>query len=90
MEVAPNVLGRSETSPMAYQAAIPETLHPQSTVRARLGGIGRTTLWTWVRAGEFPAPVRVGPKRIMWRDSDVQRWIDDRKQVGVPQQQVAA
>lgn len=53
-----------------------DNLLPQATVRERLGGIGRTTLWNWVREGTFPAPIRVGPKRIMWRESVVNAWIE--------------
>ena len=57
---------------------ITENLLPEPRVRARLGGIGRTTLWSWVRAGEFPPPLKVGAKRIMWREADLQRWIQER------------
>lgn len=56
-----------------------ETLLPVPKVRERVGGISRTTLWHWVREGTFPAPIRVGAKRIMWRESELQRWIDDRQ-----------
>lgn len=39
----------------------------------------RTTLWRRVRAGEFPAPVRLGgPKSRVkaWWSSDIQTWLD--------------
>lgn len=80
-----HVVGRPErfrgvrNQPIMSHQTTPETLLPQSAVRTRLGGIGRTTLWSWVRAGDFPAPIRVGAKRIMWRESELQRWIDNRQ-----------
>lgn len=43
-----------------------------------LTGLSRTTLWRRVRAGEFPAPVRLGglhSRAVGWRRSDVERWI---------------
>lgn len=35
---------------------------------------GRTTLWRDVRAGVFPAPVRVG-RRVYWRESDLRTFL---------------
>ena len=35
-------------------------------------GWSRTTLWRRVRAGDFPAPVELGPNSIGWRES----WVN--------------
>ena len=32
------------------------------------------TLWRWVRSGDFPAPVQLGPQTTAWRVADVERW----------------
>lgn len=37
-----------------------------------------TTLWRRVRAGEFPAPVRISPGRVAWLAVDVYGWIRER------------
>jgi prophage regulatory protein len=37
-----------------------------------------TTLWRRVRAGDFPAPIRISPGRVAWRESDVNSWIEQR------------
>ena len=37
-----------------------------------------TTLWRQVRAGNFPAPVKISPGRVAWRVRDVQQWIRTR------------
>lgn len=37
----------------------------------------RVAIWRDVKAGTFPAPVRIGPRRKGWRSDDVQRWLDN-------------
>ncbi|MBA1181271.1 AlpA family phage regulatory protein [Pseudomonas psychrotolerans] len=39
-------------------------------------GIARCTLWRWVRDERFPAPLNLGPRRIAWREAEVNAWID--------------
>ena len=41
-------------------------------------GISRACLWTWRRAGVFPEPLKLGPRLLGWRASDVRNWIDSR------------
>ena len=36
-------------------------------------GWSRTTLWRRVRDGEFPAPVKTGPKSVDWFDDEVSK-----------------
>ena len=38
-------------------------------------GVSLSTLRNWIRAGEFPAPLRLGRSR-RWRASDVDRWFE--------------
>lgn len=33
------------------------------------------TLWRKVKAGEFPAPVKLGPRITAWKVADVRAWI---------------
>lgn len=35
----------------------------------------RATIYRGVRAGTFPAPVRITERRVAWRETDVQAWI---------------
>ena len=46
-------------------------------VRALLG-VSKVTLWRWRRAGNFPAPIRLGPNVIAWRRADVDEWLASR------------
>ena len=41
--------------------------------------IGRSTLWAWIKAGTFPAPVKLGPSTTAWRCADVHAWMGTQK-----------
>ena len=43
-----------------------------------LTGLSRSSLYRLLAAGEFPEPVRVGPKSKRFREDDIQAWIDGR------------
>ena len=43
-------------------------------------GIRRSAIYRWMNDGRFPTPVRVGPRAVRWRESDVQGWIDGLQQ----------
>jgi len=43
-----------------------------------LVGLSRTTVWRLVRAGAFPAPVKLSGNAIAWRASAVSDWIASR------------
>jgi predicted DNA-binding transcriptional regulator AlpA len=40
---------------------------------------GRMTLWRRMRAGTFPAAVKLGGNRIAWRRCEIVAWIDSLK-----------
>ena len=37
-------------------------------------GIGRTSVYNYIAAGSFPAPIKVGEKSVRWKLSDVLAW----------------
>jgi prophage regulatory protein len=41
-------------------------------------GMSRTTLHRLVKAGDFPAPKRLGVRAVGWLSSDIARWRQDR------------
>lgn len=41
-------------------------------------GLSRSTLYTYVAAGAFPAQRRLGPRRVAWLASEVDAWITSR------------
>lgn len=47
-------------------------------VEARVG-VGRSTLYDWMKSGTFPKPVALGARLVGWKESDVTAWLDARK-----------
>ena len=42
-------------------------------VEARVG-LARATIYQHVKAGTFPAPIRIGVRAVAWVESDVEAW----------------
>ena len=40
--------------------------------------ISHTTLWSNVRAGKFPAPIKLGSRAVGWLRSEVDLWLANR------------
>ena len=40
-------------------------------------GVGRSQIYRKIGTGDFPAPVKVGPKSIRFRADDVEAWISN-------------
>ena len=54
-----------------------EELLPLHEVLRRTG-CRRSTIYAWIQRGHFPAPVRLGPRRVAWRRSEIDFWIATR------------
>lgn len=54
--------------------------YPECLIRIKeaclLVGVSRTTLYRMVNAGEFPAPLDLGPRFRAWKKKTVLDWID--------------
>lgn len=37
----------------------------------------RRTLWSWVKNGKFPEPLRINGRTVGWRASSYQAWLDN-------------
>jgi prophage regulatory protein len=48
----------------------------------RQTGLGRTSLYEKMKAGDFPKQVKLGPKASAWPESAVQAWISGRVGAG--------
>ena len=44
----------------------------------KMTGLGRSTIYRWIAVGSFPPPVRLGPRAVAWRWSDLDRWTQSR------------
>ncbi len=49
---------------------LPEVLHRV--------GLAKPTLYQKIAAGEFPRPVRIGPRAVAWPASVIDRWIAEK------------
>ena len=47
----------------------------------RFTGLGGSTIYRLMSADMFPCPVRLGPRAVAWRRSDVDRWSATRPPV---------
>ena len=41
-------------------------------------GLSRSTIYTKIAAGEFPAPIALGARAVGWLESDIIAWIESR------------
>jgi prophage regulatory protein len=41
-------------------------------------GAAKSTIYMWIRAGKFPRPKKIGPRRVGWLTSDVEAWLFSR------------
>ena len=47
----------------------------------RMTGLGRSTIYRLIADQKFPCPVRLGPRAVAWRRSDLDRWSEARPAV---------
>ena len=40
-------------------------------------GLGRSTIYAKVAAGEFPSPMKLGRRAVGWRSDDIEKWLND-------------
>ena len=41
-------------------------------------GVNRPTIYRWVAAGNFPKQISIGANSVVWLESDVTNWMDQR------------
>lgn len=58
-----------------------ERLLRRPEVEARTG-LSRSTIYGWMKRGDFPAPVKLGTHLVAWRESDVTNWLESREPRG--------
>lgn len=54
-----------------------QTFQRMPAVQERVGGVSRTTIYEWVKKGQFPKPVKIGGRAIAWRVSDLDQWAEN-------------
>ena len=44
----------------------------------RMTGLGRSTIYRLIADRKFPSPVRLGPRAVAWRRTDLDQWSEAR------------
>ena len=44
----------------------------------RITGLGRSTIYRLMADQKFPSPVRLGPRAVAWRRTDLDQWSEAR------------
>lgn len=64
------------------QYEVSHTLLPHQIYRirevAKITGLGRSTIYAYVGAGNFPKPRRLGVRAVGWLAEDVFQWLAER------------
>lgn len=53
----------------------PRRLLRRAEVQERTG-LPKTTIYDWMKRGQFPPPVRLSEMMVAWLESDIEAWID--------------
>lgn len=48
----------------------------------RLTGLSKATVYREVKAGRFPAPIKLTSRRVGWKLTSIQRWVASRESTG--------
>ncbi|WP_328994432.1 helix-turn-helix transcriptional regulator [Pseudomonas aeruginosa] len=59
---------------MALVSPITPTLLRLPSVCAQVG-LSKSQIYRLIRAGEFPAPIRLGPNSVAWSAEHVSSWV---------------
>lgn len=48
---------------------------------SELLSLSKSTIWRLRREGDFPEPLKLGPRSVGWYESDVTEWIKSRNRL---------
>jgi prophage regulatory protein len=65
-----------ESSPARADYVTPVFLRMPTVMR--ITGLGRSTIYRLIADQKFPSPVRLGPRAVAWRRTDLDQWSDAR------------
>lgn len=41
-------------------------------------GLPRSSIYAKIQAGDFPRPIKLGPRSVGWLEGDINSWIDEK------------
>lgn len=42
-------------------------------------GLGKTSIYAKIKAGDFPPPLQIGPRAVRWPESEITQWLGTRE-----------
>ncbi len=66
------------TSPRSQTTSSPRNRFLRMPEVCELVGLGRTAIYTAMRKGKFPLPVKLGSQLNAWRLSEIETWMEAR------------
>lgn len=72
---------RTPSESMATRADTTTAIFLRMPTVMRMTGLGRSTIYRLIADQKFPCPVRLGPRAVAWRRSDLDRWSEARPAV---------
>lgn len=46
----------------------------------QLLGLPLSTIYDWMKRGEFPKPIKIGKRAVAWKKEDIDRWLKEKYQ----------
>ena len=74
-------LPQPNAGPASVNFAKPGRLLRLPSVMERCG-LGRSSIYAGVKAGTFPAPVRLSARAVGFREDEIDRWVSERVKTG--------
>ena len=62
---------------VAYPLNADDRLIPISESCTLAGGVSKTTLWRWEKAGKFPKRIALASNKSVHRLSEIMAWMDE-------------
>jgi prophage regulatory protein len=69
---------REPAAPVAALMSASERLLSMKTV-TEVTSYSRTSINRLIEQGEFPVPIKLGPQKIAFKESEIRAWIDSRR-----------
>lgn len=58
---------------MPMSVKVPEQLLKLPAVKS-MAGKSRSSIYAAIQKGEFPAPIKIGPRAVAWTSSSIAEW----------------
>jgi len=42
-------------------------------------GLGKSTVWLWVKENKFPKPIKMSPRVTVWEEEKIEDWMNSLK-----------